>query len=421
MKIPFSATYGPRAHLEFQFGTGAGPYSANVIIYIDNVVVQDATAPDKAVLLDFNWPEECVADNSWGSGPPVWSQDTTLHADGSMKEVVNYGSGNTGWQDAPGEFHDFPAPYDISKFTYVDFDLYLDAPTGLPSYGQYELASWYGWSDMAITPLSSANVGTWTHYSFALPASVGNCQGVVFHPGGNNMSGVFTYYIDNIAFWNPATPPTAQEAGEGGPKMACKSRWTPMGPSISAKASRTPTGLLPFSWAVQGSYPVSYSFTIANFPDAVSSPRLRGAHVPRQQTIPAQRMGTRLTAGLTGTRLTWSSSSRERHRGRRHRHIELEDRVARRELLAGRALHPVVDARADCGRTVDTDLHQRYHAGTMTGPGILGKLHAACGRSQQFDPNVTGLLSFVQFGMCQNDTAADKHNNNVSGVFGEIK
>jgi hypothetical protein len=416
VSIPFAATYGPRAHLAIQIATGAGPYSADVIVYIDNIVIRDGTPPNKAVLIDFAWPEECVPDNSWGAVSRAWSQDTTLHSDGSLKEVVDYGSGNTGWQDVPGEFHNFPAPYDISKFTYVDFDLYLDAPTGLPSYGQYELASWYGWSDMAYTPLSAANIGKWTHYSFALPASVGNCQGLVFHPGGNNLSGIFTYYIDNIAFWKPSNPPTIRKlvkgSGIGGVQITMDSD----GAAYQREGFTTPSGGGPYLWPAQGSYPVSYSFTITNFPDAVVHHGFE-AHL----YLANDSSGWDQTYGS----IDWNATNILEFRvenaaaGGVIARIDWKTNLPGANPLPDVLYHPVY-AQGPTALGTWTLTFTDETNGTVTGPGLTATNFTLPPEAVANFTAAAGEDS-IQFGMFKNDGANDGRNNQAHGTFSEVQ
>jgi hypothetical protein len=411
-KIPFASAYGARVALQILIQS----LSADTVIYIDNVVIQDGTPPNKVVLLDFAWPEECVADNTWGSGPPVWSQDTTLHADGSLKEVVNYGSGNTGWQDAPAEFHNFPAPYDITKFTYVDFDLYLDAPTGLPSYGQYEIASWYGWQVIAGTPLSAANIGKWTHYSFALPASVGNCQGVVFHPGGNNMSGVFAYYIDNITFWKPATPPTLKKlvkaTGVGGVQITMSND----GNNYEREAFSTPSGGGPYLWPAQGSFPVSYSFTITNFPDAATHSGFEAhLYLAKDSSAWDQTYGG----------IDWNAADILEFRvenaaaGGVIARIDWKTNLPGANPLTNELYHPV-SAQGPTALGTWTLTFTDATSGSVTGPGLT---------ATNFTLPAEAVANFtaaaggdcLQFGIFKNDGVNNGRNNQASGTFSAVE
>ena len=187
-----------------------------------------------------------------------------------MKMVVNYGTGSTGWQDAVAQMN---IGWDPSKFTYVDFDLYLDAPTGLSGYGQWEthaINNGWGWVGVSAAPLSAANIGKWTHYSFALPTATWPAQGIVFHPGGNALSGTFTYYLDNVTLWKPAEPPTLKKmtkgTGVGGVQITMDNDSS----QYQREGFATPSATGPYLWPAQGTYPVSYSFTITNFPDAAT-------------------------------------------------------------------------------------------------------------------------------------------------------
>jgi hypothetical protein len=419
VKIPFAGAYGPRAHLQFQLVTWSGPYSANVIIYIDNVVIQDTPPPTKAVVIDFAWPEQCVADSSWGAVSRTWSRDTTLHSDGSLKEVVDYGSGNTGWQEGTGEFHNFPAPYDLSKFTYVDFDLYLDAPTGLPSYGQYELASWYGWTDLAKVTLSADNIGKWTHYSAALPTSAGNCQGLVFRPDGNNLSGVFTYYIDNVTFWRPAEPPTIKALQKETSPAGAKITMDTAG-NYQRDAICVPSGQSFFTW--YGQTPVSYSFTITNFPDALAHPGFEAhLYIVNQDSIP----GGNGTWNQTYGGCDWNAADILEFRvenaiaGGVIARIDWKTNLPGANPLTNAIYHPVVVNGPTAIGTWTLTFNDNTSA-TVTGPGITAtNFTLPSEAAAQFDPN-TYPNSFLQFGIFKNDGSGNGKNNFSSGTFSEI-
>ncbi len=46
----------------------------------------------------------------------------------------------------------------------------------------------------------------------------GTPNGLVLHPGGNNLSNVFTYYLDNVTLWKPASPPKIKKLAKGSGK-----------------------------------------------------------------------------------------------------------------------------------------------------------------------------------------------------------
>ena len=412
---PFTATYGSRVRLAFQIAASTAPYTTNVIVYIDNVLIRDGTPPNKAVLYDFAWPEECVPANSWGGGgasSPVFSQDTTLHTNGSLKEVVTYASGVSGWQDAPAEIH-WPT-FDPSKFTYVDFDLYLDAPTGLPTYGGFALAYWWSWAQFANAGLSEANIGKWTHYSFPLPA--GTPSGIVLHPGGNNLSGTFTYYLDNVTLWSPAEPPTIKKLVKGSGAGGVQITMNDNSSQYQREAIVTPSGNGPYNWSAQGQYPVSYAFTITNFPDAKTHAGFE-AHMylvngDTDTSAWDQTYGgvdwncpdiLKFTVenGTTGAiaRISWKTNLPGNN-------------------PPGDVLHNPVIANGPSAVGTWTLSFIDPTNYVVTGPGVSTNASLpAEAVANNFSPSV----DYIQFGVFKNDGANDGRNNQASGTFGEVQ
>jgi hypothetical protein len=415
VKLPFGTAYGPRAHLQILVQSSSGDYSGNVIAYIDNVVFRDGTPPNKAMLFGFDWPEQCVPNNSWGAGPPVFSHDTTL-TNGCLKEVVNYGSGNTGWQDAPAEM---ALAFDPSKFTYLDFDLYLDAPTGLPSYGQYELNNWWAWNSIGAVGLSAANIGTWTHYSLPLPA--GTYNGLVLHPGGNNMSGVFTYYLDNVTLWKPAGPPTitrlTKNSGAGGGVMITMdgpgSQWT-----REAIVTQPATGA--YFWAPQGIYPVSYSFTITNFP---ATPAHRG-FAAYMYIVNADTGGGDTAWNATYGGVDWNVPDifmfavENNAAGGVIAHIDWKTNLPNGNPLADAIYHPLTTNGTTALGTWTLEFTSATD-GTLTGPGISATPFTMPGEA--VTNNFSPAAGYIHFGMFKNDGANDGHNNYANGTFSRVQ
>ncbi len=424
VKMVFASAYGPKAHLQFQLqnsAVGGDPlttYTTNVIVYIDNVVIRDGTPPLKAMLYDFTWPEQCTPDSTWGAGPPVWSQDTTLNpTNPCLKEVVIWDGAATNWQDAPGEFHG-PA-FDPSKFTYIDFDLYLDAPTGLSSYGGYQLQDWWGWHGVANVNLTEANIGKWTHYSFPLPAYAWN--GVVLHPGGNPpLSGTFTYYLDNVTLWKPATPPTIKKmvkaSGAGGVQITMDQDGAANQWQREAFVTDSATG--PYNWSAQG-VPVSYSFTITNFPPAGPNHGFE-AHM---YLVNADTGG-----GVTGWNATYGGvdwnvpdilkfSVENNPAGGVFAHIDWKTNLPNANPPTNDFYHPAyVSGPTAIGTwtltfTSATD-------GILTGPGGVSTNFTM--PAEAVANNFSPVSDYIQFGAFKNDGAADGHNDQASCIFSEV-
>jgi hypothetical protein len=415
VKIPFTVTYGPRVRLAFQIAAGTVPYDTDVIIYIDNVVIRDGTPPNKAMLYDYAWPEECVPDSTGGL-PAQWSQDTTLHPDGAVKEVVDYGTGSTGWQDAYGEFHS--PTFDPSKFTYIDFDLYLDAPAGLASYGQYQLHYWYSWAGIGTVNLAATNLGRWMHYSVPLPA--GPVQGIVLHPGGNALSGVFTYYVDNVTLWKPANPPTITKLTPGSLVQGVQITMDDNTAQWQRNAIVTPSTDFPHLWTSQGIYPVSYSFTIANFPAAASHQGFE-AHM---YLINADTGG-----GISGWNATygaadWNVPDILKFTVENAAGGGAIARISWKTNLAG--ANPPGDVDHNPVYATGSSVVGKWTltftdatSGSISGPGLSATNFTlpADAVANNFSP----ATDYIQFGMSKNDGANDGHNNQAHGTFGEVK
>lgn len=405
----FTSAYNLKAYLQMQIspGTITGP---DIVIYLDNIIIRDGTPPNQAVLYNFAWPETCVPASSWGAGPPVWSQDKTLNTNGCLKEVVNYGSGNTGWQDAPGEIH--VPDFDPTKFTYMDFDLYLDAPTGLPTYGQYQLHYWWSWAGIGTVGLSSANIGKWTHYSLPIPASPTAVQhGIVLHPGGNNMSGVFTYYLANVTMWKPAAPPTigkpVKASGAGGVQITMNQA----GAQWQRDALCVPAGQADYSWYGKGG--VTYSFTITNFPDAAKHPGFDAhLYIVNQDTIPGTDPGWNQVYGGCD----WNAA---------------DIAAVRVENVPSGGVNATFVWKTNLPNANMNQLAAQLHSPTALGTWTLtfgaDNTSVTLSHSSGISTNFTlpaemverfnAAASFIQLGAFKNDGANDSHNNNASATF----
>lgn len=273
VKRVFTSAYGLKAYLQLQL-QGASAYSTNLVVYIDNVVIRDGTPPTQAALFDFAWPESVTTGvSSWGSGIVV-SHDTTVATNGALKWVANYAGGG-GWQESVVQLGSYD--WDPSKFTWLEFDLYVDAPTGLPTYGGlnvFQISSSWGWTGIGWNNITEDNVGKWTHYQRAINTMSGS-HGIILQASGGFAAPVtVSYYVDNIKVWKPSSPPLLSalkpDPGMGGMQvqMGSASQW-------ERNALVTPLGLSA-PWV--GQTPVTYSMTITNFPDAAQHPSFE-AHI----------------------------------------------------------------------------------------------------------------------------------------------
>jgi hypothetical protein len=418
VKRAFTSAFGLKAFLQIQISPGAITGS-DIIVYIDNVVIRDGTPPTKAVLYDYAWPEEVTTGlSSWGSGIVV-SHDTTVATNGSLKFVATYPGGG-GWQEAVVQTTPFDwAP---SKFTYIDFDLYLDAPAGLPSYGAlqvFQISSSWGWTGIANPGLSEAkNVGKWAHYSIALN-SMSLSHGLVFQANGGFASpATFTYYLDNVEIWKPATPPTIralkQETSSGGAKITMDQSSS----GYQRDAICVPSGNTFYTW--YGQTPISYSFTITNFPDAVAHPGFEAhLYIVNESSIPASGQWNETYGGCD-----WNAADIIELRvenavaGGVIARIDWKTNLPGANPLTNELYHPVSVQGPSALGTWTLTFNDNTSA-TVTGPGITAtNFTLPAEAAARFDPN-TYPASFVQFGVFKNDGGTGK-NNNASGTFSEI-
>src|ERR1039457_7177090 len=119
--------YKDEAHIQLQLGTGAGPYSSDVIVYIDNVVVtpvpltlyvnQFTNADEVPPWTWANWSQPGT--NDWVSSPDAGGATPP----GSMRLNCNFGDLPNGYQQVV-----FGKNFsgDPSRFTYLDMDIKLD-------------------------------------------------------------------------------------------------------------------------------------------------------------------------------------------------------------------------------------------------------------------------------------------------------
>ena len=285
--------YKDQAHIQLQLG-GAAPYSGDVTVYIDNVVL--TPLPTTLYVNQFTNADE-VTPWTWATWSQPGSDEWVSTPDaggatppGSMKLNCNFGDLPNGYQQVV-----FSQNYscDPSRFTYLDMDVKLD-PASFPrvngtGYGHFEnilAANGWAWFGLGAMDLTINNTN-WTHFSCPIAGhGITNMQSFIFKLGENNFTNSVILYVDNIKFWTPQVPPTIalKPAGKGGVQFDSDqpaNQW-------QRQNIVTPSGSYGYSW-VGNSYgtPVTYSFTITNFPDAVAHPGFEAhAYLVNYDTLP---------------------------------------------------------------------------------------------------------------------------------------
>ena len=282
------------AHLQFQL-QGGSTYSGTVTIYIGDVTI--IPIPDPAILSYFtndvvspNWANYGLS-ASWDSSQdaPYFNAVTgagpiNVTPPGSVEFQATTETGYPGGQLNLG--------FNASKFQSVAFDLYYDGPTPNTStnYGGFQvfiannLPPNYPWAFIGSASFNASMIGKWTHFNLPCASTgVTNANGLSFqatpgNEGGTDGSDPITFHVDNIQLWNPVFLPSITGPLPG----------TPGGVQLTLDAdgsaniydqegiSDTNNPGTDFFWINQT--PVTYSFTLTNFPKPLAAPQF-DAHI----------------------------------------------------------------------------------------------------------------------------------------------
>jgi hypothetical protein len=319
---------------------------------------------------------------------------------------------------------------DATTYTNLSFDIMVD-----PSSGQRKANNDYGWLEVGLVtstggdnwgntmvgaggiPLAAS--GQWVHISYPMDPTIVNIDKVVgffikiWSDGAH--TNTLTFNVDNYMITQPSTPvvippPTMaiNKAGPSGVQITMDDN----GAQWQRNAISTPSDGGPYLWASQGSYPVSYSCTITNFPDGTSHPGFE-AHMYLAN-------GDTATAGdQTSGSPDWNVPDIFIFR--------LENAGAGvRAQIQWKTNYPasnatnipvVIDAPSALGTWVVTFTDSTH--GALTGPGITATNFAL--PDDAVLNNFSPATSFLQFGMFKNDGANDGHNNQAHGTFSHVQ
>ncbi len=428
VKFILPSPYITYAHLQFQLSSGTP--SSDIIVYLDNITITAiATPPNPTVMVPFVRDTD-VTDglSSWAGGSPsatstVVTWDTTKDAGmgftplGSLKMQVNYNTANSGWQE--GDVQMAPFTWDPSRFTYFDFDLYIDALPGMSTYGSlnvFLISGSYSWVNVGSPSINSSMIGKWTHFSFPMTATgLTSSHGWVFQAGGG-ATNTINYYVDNIRAWTPSTPPTITSVSKGGGGGGgAQIKMDLLGPANQWQRESlcVPAGQTDYTWYNKGG--VTYSFAITNFPDAVTHAGF-DAHlfIVNQDTIPGTGTGWNQTYGGCD----WNAA----------------------DIVVVRLLNNATGG-VDFSFTYKTNMpnaNPTNLVASVHAPSALSKWFVTFGADnvsvtlsnssgistnftlpQEVADRFNGDVTWLQLGAFKNDSAADGHNDGVSCTFSE--
>lgn len=372
--------------------------------------------------------------NGWGlQGCLTWdSQDAANDpSSGSIRFDVPYTGASGDQLMAFGTLHDawgWDATTEVNAvgvYTNIAFDFKLDpatAPAKDGSFGTLVIGLVTdGWSThQQGTWKIPASATTWTHVTIPIdPTTPGidKTVGEYFNMwSGGNFTNTLSFNVDNIELVAvptnapPVPPPTMgfEMAGPSGVEIIMDGT----GDQWQRNAISTPAGTGPYLWTSQGSYPVSYSCTITNFPDLAT-------HLGFEAHMYLVNGDTAPSGSETSGSPDWGVPDLLIFR--------LENRAT--DLLAqiqwktnypnANATNVPVAVSAPSALGTWTVTFTDATHGTLAGPGITATNFdlPADAVASNFSP----ASSFVQFGMFKNDGANDGHNNGAHGTFSRVQ
>lgn len=435
VEIGFSQPYAALNALVIQVGDGG--FTNDVIFYVDNLKVNPIPATN--VLNSFTNSSE-VGQFQWAN----WSQP------GSNQWVAAPNNGGPTPAGSLAIYNDFlynPSNYqqvvfakninfDPSRFTYLDMDVLLD-PSSYPSadgatFGDLavivEAMPGYKWATIGSRSFVSSDSNNWVHLSFPLGGQgLTNADKIIFQlgrgwsdgNGGHGMTNTVIYYVDNIKLWTPQAAPTVSpKIRAGSPGGGLQVLMNQDGQQWERDGLTTPAGNQFSWWNYSG---VTYSFTITNFPDAVTHPGFE-AHMfmVNAGTCP----------GLPGTEtygaMDWNAADMIT--------VRLENNASGGVDLSFRYKTNMPNANPNI---ILTTVHGPTAIGTwsvafgadnrtvtMTGPGGVSTNFTldADVAAQLADANdLAGPQMFLNFGAFKNDGNNTGINNNTAVVFSRIQ
>jgi hypothetical protein len=315
----------------------------------------------------------------------------------------------------------------VGAYKNMTLDFKLD-PTTTPrkdgSFGTLQIGLVYmsgtDWKQLKLTDYNiPASATAWTRLTLPIDQTAAGLDTVtgyyIYMWSGGAYTNTLMFNVDNIFLESstnepPLPPPTMglEKAGPSGVEVIMddnNAQWQRNGIS-------TPLDSGPYLWSSQGSYPVSYSCTIADFPDLAKHPGFE-AHMYIAN-------GDTATVGdQTSGSPDWNVPDIFIFR--------LENAgAALRAQIQWKTNYPasnatnipvVVDAPSAIGTWTVTFTDSTH--GTLTGPGITATNFDL--PSDAVLNNFSPATSFLQFGMFKNDGANDGHNNGAHGTFSHVK
>jgi len=411
--------------LGFEVGAASGTYNADVIIYVDNVVITPMQNPWVAHPFTNEVEISSTAGFSTAAGAtaptvaPVIaaSLDTSKDAGGgftpagSLKFDVAFDPASSDWQEGRVQWN---TVYDPARYSSFEFDVYIDSTNAGGIINFFIMAGDWSWNNVGTINVNSSYAGKWTHCSLGLGAyTKAGSQGFILQCGGGSLAPA-TYYFDNIKYVKSVEAPKILALDKGTPRGAQivmdndTSQWQREGLTTPADGGEV-------FWAYDSqTAPVSYSFTLSDFPKAESHGGF-SAHLffvngdtdtntgdPGNGAVDwnaADLIDLHLTANVNGGydySLNWKTNKPNANTD-----------------------HQVASLHSDVALGTWTLTFTSPSQGTMSGPGGISTNITM--PAEVVSGNFSPAAGYLHFGMFKNDGANDGHNNGMGGTFSRLQ
>ena len=263
-----------------------------------------------------------------------------------------------------------------------------------------------------LIPLSATN---WTHVDRALSPSLANIDKVVgfFYKMSSTHTNTLTFNIDNVMVTKPppaVAPPTLgiRKPDPAGVLVTMNNNLD----QYQRDGISTPEGGGPYLWTAQGSYPVTYSLTIADFPRAAT-------HAGFEAHMYLANGDTAYASDQTVGAPDWNVPDifilRIQNGGAGNVWAEIWWKT---NAPYANATNMALQALASSAVGTWTLTFTNSTEGTLTGPGITATNFTL--PADAVLNNFSPATSFMQFGMYKNDGANNGHNNQAHGTFSQV-
>jgi hypothetical protein len=419
VELGFVQPYDVIEYLVFQV-QGSG-YSGDLIYYLDNIKINPL--PNSILINAFTNASEVAAYSAWGAtGSGVsWVNSPnsgTIVPAGSMQILGNYDGTVSGWSEATCQ-RDFS--FDPSRFTYFDLDVYLD-PSSASPYGMVQVYlrqnhSPWNWIWLGNHGFTANDSGKWVHLSYPMASSgETNAAGFVIQTGGNGMMGPVKVYVDNVKIWTPVTPPTLAKPTRGGPGGTTVTMDQPgVANQWEREAISTPAATRSYTWYNMGG--VSYSFTLAAFPDPVLHPGFEAhLYMVNEDTIPGTDPAWNETYGAPDWNAADILVAHVVNNAGGGVDFSIQYKTNQPNAGVNNTLLSVHGSTAI--GTWQVAIASDNTSFTITGPGGVS---TNASLPQEVADRFNCAVSFLQFGAFKNDGAGNGINDGASATFREVQ